>query len=128
MPLQNLLVINHPAQTRIFQALNSVEAFINQLAHTLPDIPKPSPYRHVHKMLDAGVLQIALVRYVNGIEERFCSAVEGLSDPAEVSKDDRKSKHKFNRSFQCPKTSILLWPTKGKTLGGAMRWGLSSPC
>jgi hypothetical protein len=39
-------------------------------------------------MLDAGVLQIALVRYliryVNGIEERFYSAVERLIDPAEV--------------------------------------------
>ncbi len=82
MPLRNFSVINHPAQARIFQALNSVEAFINQLVCALPDIPKPSPYRHVHKMPDAGVLQIALVHYVNGIEERFYSAVEGLSDPA----------------------------------------------
>jgi DNA-binding transcriptional ArsR family regulator len=88
MPLQNLSAINHPARTRIFQALNGVEPSINQLARALPDSPRPSLYRHVHKMLDAGVLQIALVRYliryVNGIEERFYSAVERLIDPAEV--------------------------------------------
>jgi hypothetical protein len=40
MPLQNLLVINYPAQTCIFQALNGVEPSINQLARALPDIPK----------------------------------------------------------------------------------------
>ena len=86
MPLQNFSVINHPARMRIFQALNGVELSINQLARALPDIPKPSLYRHVHKMVDAGVLQIARVRYVNGIEERFYIAVEGLIDPTEVYK------------------------------------------
>ncbi len=86
MPLQNFSVINHPARMRIFQALNGVELSINKLAHALPDIPKPSLYRHVHKMLDAGVLQIARVRYVNGIEERFYIAVKGLIDPTEVYK------------------------------------------
>jgi hypothetical protein len=35
-------------------------------------------------MLDAGILQIARVRYVNGIEECFYSAVEGLIDRVEV--------------------------------------------
>ncbi len=84
MPPQNLSVINHPARTRILQALNGVEPSINQLVRALPDIPGPSLCRHVHKMPNAGVLQIALVRYVNGIEERFYSAVEGLIDPAEV--------------------------------------------
>jgi hypothetical protein len=84
MPLQNLLVINYPAQTCIFQALNGVEPSINQLARALPDIPKSSLYGHVRKMLDAGILQIARVRYVNGIEECFYSAVEGLIDRVEV--------------------------------------------
>jgi len=84
MPLKNFSVVNHPARMRIFQALNGVELSINQLARALPDIPKPSIYRHVHKMLDAGVLQIAHVRHVNGIEERFYIAAEGLIDPADV--------------------------------------------
>jgi len=86
MPLKNFSVVNHPARMRIFQALNGVELSINQLAHALPDIPKPSLYRHVHKMLEAGVLQIARVRHVNGIEERFYIAAEGLIDPADVAR------------------------------------------
>lgn len=86
MPLKNFAVINHPARMRIFQALNGVALSINQLAQVLPDIPKPSLYRHVHKMLEAGVLQIAHIRHIKGIEERFYIAVEGLIDPQEVHK------------------------------------------
>lgn len=86
MALKNFSVINHPARMRIFQALNSVELSINQLGEYLPDIPKPSLYRHIHKMLEAGVIQVAGVRHVNGIEERFFTACEGRIDPEEVYK------------------------------------------
>jgi DNA-binding transcriptional ArsR family regulator len=86
MPLKNFAVINHPARMRIFQALNGVALSINQLAQVLPDIPKPSLYRHVHKMLEAGVLQIARIRHVQGIEERFYIAADGLIEPEEVHK------------------------------------------
>ncbi|WP_366519208.1 helix-turn-helix domain-containing protein [uncultured Thermanaerothrix sp.] len=33
---------------RIFQALDAEELSINQLAKRLPDIPRPSLYRHIH--------------------------------------------------------------------------------
>jgi DNA-binding transcriptional ArsR family regulator len=84
MPLKNFAVINHPVRMRIFQALNGVELSINQLAKVLPDVPKPSLYRHIHKLLDAGVIHVARMRLVNGIEERFFTANEGLIDPADV--------------------------------------------
>lgn len=84
MTLKNFSVINHPARMRIFQALNRVELSINQLGDYLPDISKPSLYRHVHKMLEAGVIQVAGVRHINGIEERFYTACEGLIDVEEV--------------------------------------------
>lgn len=82
--LKNFSVINHPARMRIFQALNGVELSINQLADYLTDVPKPSLYRHVHKMLEAGVIQVAGTHHINGIEERFYTACEGLIDPEDV--------------------------------------------
>lgn len=84
MPLKNFAVVNHPARMRIFQALTGVELSINQLSRVLPDIPKPSLYRHVHKMLEAGVVRVARVRHIHGIEERFFIVEEGLIDPADV--------------------------------------------
>lgn len=84
MPLKNFAVVNHPARMRIFQALTGVELSINQLSRVLPDIPKPSLYRHVHKMLEAGVVRVARVRHIHGIEERFFIAEEGLIDPIDV--------------------------------------------
>ena len=81
MKLTNFAVINHPARMRIFQALNGVELSTNQLAQYLSDIPKPSIYRHLQLLLEAGVIGVARVRHVNGIEERFYTAVKGRIDP-----------------------------------------------
>ncbi len=88
MPLKNFAVINHTVRMRIFHALNGVELSINQLANSLPDVPKPSLYRHIHKMLDASVIRVTRTQLVNGIEERFYTACEGLIDPADVFQPD----------------------------------------
>ncbi|WP_298816782.1 helix-turn-helix domain-containing protein [Chloroflexus sp.] len=84
MTLRNFAIINHPVRMRIFQTLNHTEMSINQLAQHLADVPKPSLYRHIRLMLDAGIVQVTRVRYVHGIEERFYMAVSGLIDPASL--------------------------------------------
>lgn len=84
MPLKNFAIVNHPARMRIFQALHAEELSINQLARRLPDIPRPSLYRHIHQMVEAGVIQVTRTRLVNGIEERFYTAVSELIDPADI--------------------------------------------
>ena len=84
MPLRNFAVINHPVRMRLFQALHADELSINQLLQRLPDVPKPSLYRHIHRMLEAGVIQVTRTRSINGIEERFFSAVKDLIDPADI--------------------------------------------
>lgn len=88
MPLKNFAVINHPVRMRIFQALHAGELSINQLSKRLPDVPKPSLYRHIHQMLEAGVIVVTRTRLVNGIEERFFSAVNELIDPADISQPE----------------------------------------
>lgn len=84
MPLKNFAVVNHPVRMRIFQALHAEELSINQLAKLLPDVPKPSLYRHIHQMVEAGVIEVTRTRQVNGIEERFYSAVSDLIDPTDI--------------------------------------------
>lgn len=81
MILHKFDVINHPVRMRIFQTLYSGPYSINQLSRLLPDVPRPSLYRHIHKMLDAGVITVAGTRHVNGIEERFFTAIDGRIDP-----------------------------------------------
>lgn len=84
MLLRNFDVVNHPVRMRIFQALHGTRLSINQLAQLLPNVPKPSLYRHINRMLEAGVVEIADTRMVHGIEERFFTAAQGLIDPDEI--------------------------------------------
>ncbi len=84
MPLKNFAIVNHPVRMRIFQALHAEELSINQLLKRLSDVSKPSLYRHIHLMLEAGVIEVTRTRLVNGIEERFFSAVNELIDPADI--------------------------------------------
>lgn len=79
MPLKNFSVINHPVRMRIFQALHAEELTINQPAKRLADVPKPSLYRHINQMVEAGVIEVRRTRLVNGIEERFFAAVNELT-------------------------------------------------
>ncbi len=84
MSLKNFAVINHPVRMRIFQALHAEELSINQLSKRLADVPKPSLYRHIHQMVEAGVIEVRRTRLVNGIEERFYAAVNALIDSADI--------------------------------------------
>ncbi|MCS6993944.1 MAG: helix-turn-helix domain-containing protein [Anaerolineales bacterium] len=84
MSLKNFAVINHPVRMRIFQALHAEELSINQLAKRLADVPKPSLYRHIHQMVEAGVVEVTRTRLVNGIEERFFASVKELIDSADI--------------------------------------------
>jgi len=85
---RNFEVVNHPVRMRIFQALLHEQLSIHQMAKRLPDVPLPSLYRHVKKLHDAGLLVVAATRSVNGIEERYYTAVQGLIDPAELDKSE----------------------------------------
>ncbi|MCS6843401.1 MAG: helix-turn-helix domain-containing protein [Caldilineales bacterium] len=84
MLLRNFDVVNHPVRMRIYQALHGTRLSINQLAQLLPDVPKPSLYRHINRMLEAGVVEIADTRMVHGIEERIFTSTQGLIDPEAI--------------------------------------------
>jgi hypothetical protein len=50
--------------------------------------PLPSLYRHVKKLHNAGLVVVAATRSINGIEERFYTAVQGLIDPDALDKPE----------------------------------------
>jgi DNA-binding transcriptional ArsR family regulator len=88
MYLRNFEVVNHPVRMRLFQAFLDEQLSIHQLAERLPDVPLPSLYRHVKKLHEAGLLVVAATRSINGIEERFYTAVQGLIDPDALDKPE----------------------------------------
>jgi DNA-binding transcriptional ArsR family regulator len=69
MPSADLLL--HPVRLRILQAfLGDRPLTTSQLRTELPDVPPASLYRHVAKLVDAGVLSIVEERRVRGALER----------------------------------------------------------
>lgn len=86
----------HPVRLRI------VEAFLGDRALTttalraeLEDIPAASLYRHVARLVDAGVLAVVAERRVRGALERtyvlrLSAATIGLDELAKMSKEDHR--------------------------------------
>lgn len=64
-------VLLHPVRLRIVQAFLGDRALTtSQLAAELADVPPASLYRHVARLVDAGVLAIVAQRRVRGAVER----------------------------------------------------------
>lgn len=70
MPTKAVNLILHPVRLRIIQTLVRRARNTQHIADALPDIPVSSLYRHIRMLLEAGYIEIASTRSVNGIEER----------------------------------------------------------
>src|SRR5215472_4321535 len=84
----------HPVRLRIVQAFLGDRALTtSQLGAELADIPTASLYRHVARLVDAGVLAVVAERRVRGAVERtyvlrVMSASIGLDEVAGMSAED----------------------------------------
>ena len=81
-------VLQHPVRLRVVQALLGERSLTTaQLAEELPDVPKPSLYRHVAALTQAGVLAVTGERRVRGAVERTFRLEPGAAsaDTADVS-------------------------------------------
>ncbi|PLS02771.1 helix-turn-helix domain-containing protein [Neobacillus cucumis] len=82
-------VILHPVRMRIIQSLINQEMTSQQIKELLPDIPQASLYRHIKKLLEAGVIHI-----IDEIPNRgTIEKVYSLQDPANASIDPEKLKN-----------------------------------
>ena len=64
-------ILSNPVRLRIFQYLqDSGEATTKQISEALDDVPVPTLYRHVNRLLDEGLLRVVSERKVRGSVER----------------------------------------------------------
>lgn len=86
----------HPVRLRIVQAfLGDRPLTTSQLRAELPDVPTASLYRHVARLVDAGVLAVVSERRVRGALERtyvlrVTAASIGLDELANMSPDEHR--------------------------------------
>lgn len=72
-------VIMNPVRQRIVQQLIiSGASTVSELSSALSDIPRPSLYRHVKILLDAGCIEVVNKKAVRGAVERTYSLVKDL--------------------------------------------------
>ena len=86
----------HPVRLRIVQAFLGDRALTtSQLRSELPDVPPASLYRHVARLVDAGVLATVAERRVRGALERTyvlraSAATIGLDELARMTPDEHR--------------------------------------
>ncbi len=86
----------HPVRLRIVQAFLGDRALTTaQLSEELSDVPAASLYRHVARLVDAGVLQVVAERRVRGAVERtyvlrLAAARVRLDEVASMTADDHR--------------------------------------
>ena len=86
-------LILHPVRLRVIQALVGKTLTPQQIKSIIPDVPHATLYRHINRLVDAGVLVVAEERPVRGVVERAYSLPDQAAelteqDVAEVAADD----------------------------------------
>lgn len=78
-----LKIIMNPERQRICQALAAMgTATTAALSEQLPDIPKPSLYKHLKKLLDADMVQISGTQAKRGALEKTYSLTQPKGNPS----------------------------------------------
>lgn len=87
----------HPVRLRVVQALLGGRALTtNQIADELPDVPKPTLYRHIAALTEARILVISSERPIRGTVERTYrldeeNAEADAIDAADMGEQERRS-------------------------------------
>ncbi len=64
-------LVLHPDRIRILQTLAGATLTTRQISAALPGVPTSSIYRHLKKLLDGGIIEVAETRRVKGVEEKY---------------------------------------------------------
>jgi len=85
-------LIMHPARFMILQSLAGQQLTTQEISEAIPSVPKSSLYRHLKKLLDGGMVEVAEIRPVKGIQEKVYRLVKapylGPEDMSGVTKDE----------------------------------------
>lgn len=64
-------LILHPVRLQIMMALAEKALTTSEIAECLPGTPKSSIYRHMRALLEGGMVDVAEIRPVKGVVEKF---------------------------------------------------------
>ncbi|MBM7602170.1 DNA-binding transcriptional ArsR family regulator [Metabacillus crassostreae] len=86
-------LILHPVRMKIVQTLSGKKEYnVQQIASKLTDVPQATLYRHLNKLLEAGVLKVVRENQIRGTIEKFYSlnesAVSLTDDFRKLSRDE----------------------------------------
>jgi len=63
-------LIMHPARFMVLQSLAGQQLTTQEISEAIPSVPKSSLYRHLKILLDGGMIEVAEIRPVKGIQEK----------------------------------------------------------
>ena len=92
--MENLIdLILHPIRMRVVMALAGRQMTAQQLAKTLGDVPAATLYRHINRLVEAGVVSVASERRIRGtVEKNYTLNTQGpqvtLEEFTSLSKDE----------------------------------------
>ena len=97
--------IFHPVRMRIVTALSGRQRTTAQIASALPDVPQATLYRHLKRLLNAGLVSVVEQRPVRGVLEK----VYALSGSAVVSPESiaRMTPDDWRRAFAAYTASLM---------------------
>ena len=91
----------HPIRLRIIQGLVDRELTPLQLADNLADVPQATLYRHLNKLVDAGIVKVVSERQVRGTVEKVYTVVRSAAtlSAADLAKASREDHMRYFTTF-----------------------------
>ncbi len=98
-------IILHPARMRILSTLAGRQLTAQQIGLALPEVAQATLYRHLSRLVQAGVIAVTQQRPVRGVLEKVYALAEGstsiLLDPHQLTRED------WERGFAAYTASLL---------------------
>lgn len=91
----------HPIRMQIIQGLVDRELTPLQLAESLTGVPQATLYRHLNKLVEAGIVKVVSERQVRGTVEKVYTVVKGAAtlSPTDLAKASREDHMRYFTTF-----------------------------
>jgi DNA-binding transcriptional ArsR family regulator len=105
MPREKADLILNPIRLRILTSISSYRLTAKEIAKDLPDIPQTTLYRHIHTLIEGGLVRVVEERPIRGTIER----VFALTAPPSLTPEDLRdmSRQKCEQAFTLFLSSLM---------------------
>jgi len=117
MKVDQAKLVLHPIRLHLLRALANRQLSIAQLLEELPDVPIATAYRHISKLLNAGLIYVCEEQIVKGTVERiFALPQKELIDNQTIQQASKEDHFNYFSTF----VAILLDDYKRYLDGGTI--------